>query len=233
METTVSFGELSRMTQFKDKSDRSEFISSALFTYPALQAADILLYDTNFVPVGDDQRQHLELARDAAQRFNSRFGETFVVPEHVIPPVAARIMDLQRPNDKMSKSAEAENGLIMMLEPLKSIEKKFKRAVTDSDDEVRFDRDNKPGVSNLLEILSAVTDTDPETLATQYTQYGRLKVDTAEAVISVLQPIQERYAELAADPAETQRLLRIGAEKAREIAEVVYERARDNIGFLA
>ncbi|MBT5755827.1 MAG: hypothetical protein HOI41_12750 [Acidimicrobiaceae bacterium] len=142
-------------------------------------------------------------------------------------------MDLQRPNDKMSKSAEAENGLIMMLEPLKSIEKKFKRAVTDSDDEVRFDRDNKPGVSNLLEILSAVTDTDPETLATQYTQYGRLKVDTAEAVISVLQPIQERYAELAADPAETQRLLRIGAEKAREIAEVVYERARDNIGFLA
>ena len=120
-----------------------------------------------------------------------------------------------------------------MLEPLKSIEKKFKRAVTDSDDEVRFDRDNKPGVSNLLEILSAVTDTDPETLATQYTQYGRLKVDTAEAVISVLQPIQERYAELAADPAETQRLLRIGAEKAREIAEVVYERARDNIGFLA
>ena len=233
METTVSFGELSRMTQFKDKSDRSEFISSALFTYPALQAADILLYDTNFVPVGDDQRQHLELARDAAQRFNSRFGETFVVPEHVIPPVAARIMDLQRPNDKMSKSAEAENGLIMMLEPLKSIEKKFKRAVTDSDDEVRFDRDNKPGVSNLLEILSAVTDTDPETLATQYTQYGRLKVDTAVAVISVLQPIQERYAELAADPAETQRLLRIGAEKAREIAEVVYERARDNIGFLA
>jgi tryptophanyl-tRNA synthetase len=220
------------MTQFKDKSDRNEFISSALFTYPALQAADILLYDTNFVPVGDDQRQHLELARDAAQRFNSRFGETFVVPEHVIPPVAARIMDLQRPIDKMSKSAAAENGVVMILEDLKSIEKKFKRAVTDSEDEVRFDRANKPGVSNLLEILSAVTDKDPEALASGYTQYGRLKVDTAEAVISVLQPIQERFTELAADPAETQRLLAIGADKAREIASVVYERARNNMGFL-
>jgi tryptophanyl-tRNA synthetase len=232
METTVSYGELSRMTQFKDKSDRNEFISSALFTYPALQAADILLYDTNFVPVGDDQRQHLELARDAAQRFNSRFGETFVVPEHVIPPVAARIMDLQRPNDKMSKSAEAENGVVMILEDLKSIEKKFKRAVTDSEDEVRFDRENKPGVSNLLEILSAVTDKNPDALAEDYTQYGQLKIDTAEAVISVLQPIQERFAKLAADPAETQRLLTIGAEKAREIASVVYERARNNMGFL-
>lgn len=232
METTVSFGELSRMTQFKDKSGRNDFISSALFTYPALQAADILLYDTNFVPVGDDQRQHVELARDAAQRFNSRFGETFVVPEHVIPPVAARIMDLQRPSNKMSKSAEAENGLIMILEDPKSIEKKFKRAVTDSEEEVRFDRENKPGVSNLLEVLGSATDTDPATLADDYTQYGRLKVDTAEAVIAMLKPIQERYAELAADPAETQRLLRIGADKAQEVASVVYERARHNIGFL-
>ena len=233
METTVSFGELSRMTQFKDKSDRSEFISSALFTYPALQAADILLYDTDFVPVGDDQRQHLELARDAAQRFNSRYGDTLVVPKHVIPDVAARVMDLQRPDDKMSKSAAAENGVVMMLEDLKSIEKKFKRAVTDSDDEVRFDHENKPGVSNLLEILSAVTDTDPETLADQYTQYGRLKVDTAEAVIALLEPIQQRFAELDADPAETERLLRMGAEKAREVATVVYERARNAMGFLA
>ncbi len=232
METTVSFGELSRMTQFKDKSGRHQFISSALFTYPALQAADILLYDTNFVPVGDDQRQHLELARDAAQRFNSRFGETFVIPEHVIPPVAARIMDLQRPNDKMSKSAEAENGVIMILEDPKSIEKKFKRAVTDSEDDVRFDRENKPGVSNLLEILGAVTDADPQTLADQYTQYGRLKVDTAKAVIAKIKPIQERYAEFAADPAETQRLLRLGADKAEAVASVVYERARNNMGFL-
>jgi len=233
METTVSFGELSRMTQFKDKSDRSEFISAGLFTYPALQAADILLYDTDFVPVGDDQRQHLELARDAAQRFNSRYGDdTLVVPEHVIPPVAARVMDLQRPNDKMSKSAAAENGVVMMLEDPKKIEKKFKRAVTDSDDEVRFDRQNKPGVSNLLDILGAVTDKDPAVLADDYTQYGRLKVDTAEAVIATLQPIQERFAELVADPAESQRQLQIGADKAREIAATVYNRAATAIGFL-
>jgi len=233
MEATVSYGELSRMTQFKDKSDRSEFISSALFTYPALQAADILLYDTNFVPVGDDQRQHLELARDAAQRFNKRFGEdTFVVPEHVIPGVAARVMDLQRPSDKMSKTAAAENGLVMMLEDPKSIEKKFKRAVTDSDGEVRFDHETKPGVSNLLEILGAVTDTEPAALADQYSQYGQLKVDTAEAVISMLTPIQQRYAELADDPAETRRLLQVGADKAHAIASVVYARANQAMGFL-
>lgn len=232
MEATVSFGELSRMVQFKDKSERNEFISAALFTYPALQAADILLYDTNLVPVGDDQRQHLELARDAAQRFNSRYGETFVVPEHVIPPIAARVMDLQRPEDKMSKSAQAENGVVMLLEDPKKIEKKFKRAVTDSDDEVRYDREAKPGVSNLLDILSAVTGTAPDELAGQYTQYGRLKVDTAEAVIAALSPIQQRFAELAADPAESERLLRLGADKAAEIASVVYERARTNMGFL-
>jgi len=232
METTVSFGELSRMTQFKDKSDRDDFISAALFTYPALQAADILLYDTDLVPVGEDQRQHLELSRDAAERFNKRFGETFVMPQARIPTAAARVMDLQRPTNKMSKSAEAENGLIMMLEDPKSIEKKFKRAVTDSDDDVRFDRANKPGVSSLLDILGAVTDTAPETLADQYTQYGRLKVDTAEAVISLLEPIQARFAELEQDPAETIRTLRGGADKAEAIASVVYERARTAMGFL-
>ena len=232
MEATVSFGELSRMTQFKDKSDRAEFISGALFTYPALQAADILLYDTDFVPVGDDQRQHIELARDAAQRFNSRYGETFVVPAHVIPPVAARVMDLAHPDNKMSKSAESDTGLINILEDPKSIEKKFKRAVTDSEESVRFDPQTKPGVSNLLAILGAATDTAPQTLADGYTQYGRLKADTAEAVIALLAPIQARYAELAADPAETERLLRFGADKAEAIASVVYNRARTNIGFL-
>ena len=232
MQATVSYGELSRMTQFKDKSERNDFISSALFSYPALQVADILLYDTDFVPVGDDQRQHLELSRDAAQRFNSRYGETFVVPEHVIPPVAARVMDLQRPDAKMSKSAEADNGTIKLLEDPKSIEKKFKRAVTDSEDDVRFDRANKPGVSNLLDILGAATDKDPAALADDYSQYGRLKVDTAEAVIARLAPIQDRFAELAADPAETQRLLQIGADKAIEIASVVHDRARQNMGFL-
>lgn len=232
MESTVSYGELSRMTQFKDKSDRAEFISSALFTYPALQAADILLYDTNFVPVGDDQRQHLELSRDAAQRFNNRFGETFVVPEHVIPAVAARVMDLQRPDDKMSKSAEADNGVVYMLEDLKTIEKKFKRAVTDSENVVAYDRENKPGVSNLLEILSAVTGTAPEVLADSYEQYGSLKVDTAEAVVEMLRPIQERYAELSSDPGETMRLLQVGAEKASAVAGPVYQRARKAMGFI-
>lgn len=233
METTVSFGELSRMTQFKDKSDRNEFISAALFTYPALMAADILLYDTSFVPVGDDQRQHLELARDAAQRFNSRYGDdTLVVPEGIFPKVAARVMDLQRPTSKMSKSAESDTGLIMMLEDPKSIEKKFKRAVTDSDNEVRFDPKNKPGVSTLLEILGSATDRDPVALADEYTQYGALKVDTAAAVIAMLEPIQKRYAELSADPAETARLLALGAEKATAIAAPVYDRAAQAIGLL-
>jgi len=233
MESTVSFGELSRMTQFKDKGDRAEFISGSLFTYPALQAADILLYDTNFVPVGDDQRQHVELARDVAQRFNSRFGDTFVVPEHVIPPIAARVMDLQRPDDKMSKTADADNGLVMMLEDPKSIEKKFKRAVTDSEDSVHYDVESKPGVSNLLSIMSAVTGKSPQDVAESYTQYGALKIDAAEAVIALLRPIQQRFDELAADPGETIRLLRLGADKAREVAVPVYERARANIGFLA
>ncbi|MEM7094772.1 MAG: tryptophan--tRNA ligase [Actinomycetota bacterium] len=232
MQATVSYGELSRMTQFKDKSDRAEFISGALFSYPALQAADILLYDTQYVPVGDDQRQHLELSRDAAQRFNNRYGDTFVVPEHVIPDVAERVMDLQRPEDKMSKSAEADNGLVYLLEDLKSIEKKFKRAVTDSDNEVRLDWDAKPGVSNLLEILSAVTGENPDDVAGRYEQYGALKVDTAEAVVELVRPIQERFAELDADPAETLRLLQLGAEKASAIATEVYQRARSAVGFL-
>lgn len=233
MQTTVSFGELSRMTQFKDKSDRAEFISSGLFTYPALQAADILLYDTDLVPVGDDQRQHIELTRDAGERFNNRFGETFVIPEHVIPQAGARVMDLLHPENKMSKSADQSAGTVLLLEDLKQIEKRFKRAVTDSDSEVRFDIENKPGVSNLLSILAAATGGDPVELATQYTQYGQLKVDTGEAVIELIRPIQQRYAELSNDPAETQRQLAIGATKASEIASEVYKRAANNVGLLA
>lgn len=232
MQTTVSFGELSRMTQFKDKSDRSEFISGALFGYPALQAADILLYDTDFVPVGDDQRQHIELARDAAERFNSRYGETFVVPEHVIPEVAARVMDLQQPENKMSKSMDQSSGTVLLFDDLKQIEKRFKRAVTDSDGEVRYDIANKPGVSNLLSILAAVTGEDPADLAEKYEQYGQLKVDTAEAVVELIRPIQERYAELSSDPGETLRQLEFGAAKAQAIATPVYDRASQNIGFL-
>ena len=191
MECTVSYGELSRMTAFKDKSNRdsTKFVSAGLFTYPALQAADILLYDTDIVPVGDDQRQHIEITRDIAERFNSRFGDTFVVPEHRIPPAGARVMDLQHPERKMSKSEGESPGTIWVLEDSKKVEKKFKRAVTDSDGEVRYDIEAKPGVSNLLDILSACTGTPPDELAENYSQYGPLKGDTAEAVIELLRPV--------------------------------------------
>ncbi len=234
MECTVSYGELSRMTAFKDKSNRdsTKFVSAGLFTYPALQAADILLYDTDVVPVGDDQRQHIEITRDIAERFNSRYGQTFVVPEHQIPAAGARVMDLQHPDRKMSKSEGESPGTVFVLEDPIKIEKKFKRAVTDSDGEVRFDFDAKPGVSNLLSILGAATGQDPSTLADNYTQYGPLKGDTSDAVIELLRPIQERFAELQADPAETQRLLKIGADKAEAIAVDVLERAKRNIGLL-
>jgi tryptophanyl-tRNA synthetase len=232
LECTVSFGELRRMTQFKDKSDKAEFISAGLFTYPALMAADILLYDTNRVPVGDDQRQHLELARDVAMRFNSRYGETFVVPEAAIPRAGARVMDLQEPTSKMSKSSSSPHGIIGLLEDLKAIEKKIMRAVTDTESEVRYDVAAKPGVSNLLSILAAATGRTPEDAAAGYTQYGPLKKDTAAAVVEMVRPIQLRYAELAADPAETARLLAKGADKARSIAVAVNERAHRNIGLL-
>ena len=234
MECTVSFGELSRMTQFKDKSARreAEFISAGLFTYPALQAADILLYDTDEVPVGEDQRQHIEITRDIAERFNFRFGETFVMPKAVIPRAGARVMDLQDPTSKMSKSATTDSGLVYLLDDPAAVLKKFKRAVTDSDNEVRFDRAEKPGISNLLEILAAVTGGTPETLATQYTQYGPLKNDAGEAVVEMLTPIQHRYHELIADRAELARLLGKGAEKARAVAEATYRRATEAIGLI-
>jgi tryptophanyl-tRNA synthetase len=234
MECIVSFGELSRMTQFKDKSAKreGEFIAAGLFTYPALMAADILLYDANEVPVGDDQRQHIEITRDIAIRFNSRFGDTFVVPKAVMPKTGARVMDLQDPTSKMSKSAATDNGLIYMLDDPAAILKKFKRAVTDSDSEVRYDRENKPGISNLLEIQAAATGRSPEVIAAGYTQYGPLKVDTGEAVIELLRPIQARYNELMTDRAQLSALLRIGAAKARATAAATLERAYSNIGFL-
>jgi tryptophanyl-tRNA synthetase len=234
MECQVSFGELSRMTQFKDKSAKREadFVSAGLFTYPALQAADILLYDTNEVPVGDDQRQHIEITRDIAVRFNHRFGDTFVLPKAVMPKAGARVMDLQDPTSKMSKSATTDTGLVYLHEDPAAIMKKFKRAVTDSDSEVRFDREAKPGVSNLLEILAACTGEAPEQLATRYTQYGPLKNDTGEAVVELLRPVQARYAELMADRAELQRLLRKGAEKAGAVAAATLDRAQRAIGLL-
>jgi len=233
MQCSVSFGELSRMTQFKDKSDQHDFISAGLFTYPALQAADILLYDTDEVPVGEDQRQHIEITRDIAERFNSRYGDTFVLPQAVVPKAGARVMDLQRPENKMSKSLDSPKGTLNLLDDPKRIEKKIKSAVTDNDGEVRFDVAEKPGVSNLLSILGAATGRDPVTVADDYEQYGALKVDTAEAVIALLAPFQARFAELQADPGETARLLRIGADKAREIAAPTLARAKANVGLLA
>jgi tryptophanyl-tRNA synthetase len=233
MECTVSFGELSRMTQFKDKSAKREadFVSAGLFTYPALQAADILLYDAAEVPVGDDQRQHIEITRDIALRFNHRFGDTFVVPKAVTPPTGARVMDLQDTTKKMSKSGDGEAGIIYLLDDPAAIIKKFKRAVTDSDNEVEFDRERKPGVSNLLEILAAVTNESPASLATTYTQYGKLKQDTGEAVAEMLRPIQTRYHELMADPAELGKLLALGKERASKVAQATLARAHSAIGL--
>ena len=234
MECTVSFGELSRMTQFKDKSAKREgdFISAGLFTYPALQAADILLYDANEVPVGEDQRQHIEITRDIAVRFNHRFGETFVLPKAVHPKAGARVMDLQDPTSKMSKSAETDNGIVYLLDENSVIEKKFKRAVTDSDGVVAYDRANKPGVSNLLDILSAATGTPAETLAETYSQYGPLKKDTGDAVIALVEPIRARYNDLMNDKGELARLLKIGNQRAREVAAQTLDRAHRAIGLM-
>ncbi len=233
LECTVSFGELSRMTQFKDKSGRQEFISAGLFTYPALQAADILLYDADEVPVGDDQRQHIELTRDIAERFNSRYGPTFKLPAAVVPAAGARVMDLQSPTDKMSKSLDSPRGSVDLLDDPALVVRKIKSAVTDSESEVRYDAAAKPGVSNLLSILGAATGRTPEQVAEGYSMYGPLKADTAEAVVELLRPIQSRFTELEADPAETARLLKLGADKAQAIAAATLERARTNIGLLA
>lgn len=234
MECTVSFGELSRMTQFKDKSAKreGEFVSAGLFTYPALQAADILLYDANDVPVGEDQRQHIEITRDIALRFNHRFGDTFVLPKAVHPKAGARVMDLQDPTSKMSKSSATENGIVYILDDNSTIEKKFKRAVTDSEGVVAYDREAKPGVSNLLDILSACTHTPIDTLVSQYSQYGPLKKDAGDAVISLLEPIRHRYQELHSDPSELSRLLKIGNERARNVAAATLARAHSSIGLL-
>jgi tryptophanyl-tRNA synthetase len=235
MECTVSFGELSRMTQFKDKSAKreAEFVSAGLFTYPALQAADILLYDANEVPVGDDQRQHIEITRDIAIRFNHRFGDTFVIPKAVTPASGARVMDLQNPTSKMSKSGDDDSGVIYLLDEPAKIEKKFKRAVTDSDSDVVFDRERKPGVANLLEILAAATNTTPQKAAESYTRYGDLKTASAQAVIAMLEPIQIRYKELLNDKAELMRLIHQGNSRAQVVASATLARAQKSIGFLS
>jgi len=234
MECTVSYGELSRMTQFKDKAAKREadFVSAGLFTYPALQAADILLYDANEVPVGDDQRQHIEITRDIAIRFNHRFGDTFVLPKAVTPKAGARVMDLQNPENKMSKSASGDAGIVYMLDEPAAIERKFKRAVTDSDSVVAYDREKKPGVANLLEILATATDSSPSAVATKYSQYGALKSDAGAAVIAMLAPIRARYQELMNDRGELARLIRRGDERAEAVAAATLARAHAAIGIL-
>ena len=232
MECTISFGELSRMTQFKSKAEGREFVSAGLFTYPALQAADILLYDADQVPVGDDQRQHLELARDAATRFNSRYGEVLVVPRATIPKQGARVMDLQHPTSKMSKSAASPQGTIDLLDTPSELAKKVKRAVTDTEGVVRYDPATKPGVSNLLDLLSAATGEPPVALAERYAQYGPLKADVAEALNEMLNPFRKRLAELQADPAAVPAALALGCEKASAVADATLTRVRDALGLL-
>jgi tryptophanyl-tRNA synthetase len=231
---TATFGELRRMTQFKDKSGGQESVSVGLFDYPVLQAADVLLYDAGLVPVGEDQRQHLELMRDVAIRFNARYGDTFVVPEAAIPPVGARIVDLQEPTRKMSTTGGTEQGTLTLLDDPARLRKKVMSAVTDSDGEVRYDLDAKPGVSGLLSLLSAVEGVAIPDLEARYagSGYGDFKADVAEQVIALLAPLQARYAELAADPGEVERLLRRGAERAAEIAVPQVEIVRERIGFL-
>jgi tryptophanyl-tRNA synthetase len=230
----TAMGELRRMTQFKEKSEGQDFASVGLFDYPVLQAADVLLYQAQKVPVGEDQRQHLELMRDLAQRFNTRFGDTFVVPEAAIPPAGARIVDLQEPEKKMSTTRGHEQGTLLVLDPPDALRKKVMSAVTDSGNEVRYDPEGKPGVSGLLEILGAVTDRSVPELEQEYASsgYGAFKRDVADAVVAHLEPLQARFAELAADPAEFQRTLAGGADRARERAAPMVVRAKAAVGFL-
>ena len=232
MESTVTFGELSRMTQFKDKAAGRQSIRAALFTYPALMAADILLYDTDRVPVGDDQRQHVELTRDLAIRFNKRYGETFVVPRAALPRFAARVMDLQHPENKMSKSDESPQGTIDLLDSPEQISQKIRRAVTDADGEVRYDPEHKPGLANLLELFAAVSDRSADEVAAGYQQYGPLKADLVDALTEALGPERERYELLASDPEQIASLLDQGAEKASSVASKTLARAKDAIGLL-
>ena len=222
------------MTQFKEKSGGQESVSVGLFDYPVLMAADILAYDTEHVPVGDDQRQHLELARDVAIRFNHRFGPTLVVPEATIPPVGARIMDLQQPSAKMAKSADSPQGSLPLLDDPATLAKRIKSAVTDSDGQVRFDPVEKPGVSNLLQILAATSNREISDVTAEYEGrgYGALKTAVADAVVEFVRPLQERYAELERDLGEVDRIVAAGATRAEEISAPVIARVRDAVGLL-
>jgi tryptophanyl-tRNA synthetase len=231
--SVTSVGELRRMTQFKDKGDKQEFVSSGLFTYPVLMAGDILLYQTDLVPIGDDQRQHLELTRDIATRFNQRFGETFRIPDGRYPEIGARVMDLQEPQNKMSTTGGTPMGTVLVADPPDVIRKKFKVAVTDSGRDVRRAAD-KPGVSNLVDIMSVAAGLPPEEIEDRYDGqgYGQFKSDVAEAVIAFLEPVRLRYEELSADPGELERLLRRGAEQAAAAAQPTLDGMYDRMGFV-
>lgn len=235
LSSITGYGEASRMTQFKDKSQRhgADAQNVGLFTYPVLMAADILLYQTQRVPVGEDQRQHIELTRDLAQRFNARFGETFAVPEAHIVRESAKVYDLQEPTAKMSKSAASDAGLLRILDAPNVTRKKIMRAVTDADGEVRFDRETKPGVSNLLTIYAVLAGTTVEAVAAEYAGrgYGELKKGLAEVVEAAFGPIRSRTEELLGDPAELDRLLARGAERARALAEPTIAAVYERVGF--
>lgn len=233
LECIVTDGELRRMTQYKDKSRRNEAVRGGLLTYPVLMAADCFLYDTELVPVGDDQRQHLELAREIAERFNNRFGVTFVAPGALIPKVGGRVMDLQDPTRKMSKSELSPQGTILVFDEPEDIARKVRRAVTDTDGEVRYDPATKPGVSNLLEILASLRDEDPNVVASRYTSYGPLKEDLASALIETLTPIKKKRDELLGDPELVHALLERGADRARSMASKKYAEAASARGLLA
>lgn len=234
----AQMGELNRMTQFKDKSSRhAQNVNVGLFGYPVLQAADILLYQADSVPVGEDQKQHLELTRDIATRFNNLYGEVFKLPAPFIPKVGARVMSLQDPLKKMSKSDDNVNNFIMLLDEPKKIEKKLKRAVTDSDEQARiyFDNDEKPGVSNLLTLMSCMTGRAIDDLVPEYEDkmYGHLKKDTADAVLSVIEPLQQRYFELRKDEGALLNIMKGAAERASEKAAVTLDKAKDALGLIS
>jgi tryptophanyl-tRNA synthetase len=234
LSAVTSFGELRRMTQFKERSQEQEFVSAGLFNYPVLMAGDILLYQADIVPIGDDQRQHVELTRDIAERFNSRFGETFKVPEGVYPEEGARVRNLQEPERLMSTTRGAPQGVVRMIDEPDVIRKKFKTAVTDSGRDVVHDPADKAGISNLIEIMSVATGDSIAEIESRYdgAGYGRFKEDVGEAVVQLLVPIQERYRELRADDAELQRLLRIGADKASEASAPTLEAMYERMGFV-
>jgi len=234
LSSVVSFGQLGRMTQFKEKSERHDFVSAGLFTYPVLMAGDILLYQTDLVPIGDDQKQHLELARDIAERFNNRYGETFKLPEGRFAATGGRIMDLQEPERKMSTTAGTPQGTLLILDSPETIRKKLKSAVTDSRTDVRYEPEQKPGISNLLEIMSVATGEPIPELEARYDGggYGQFKADVAEAVVELLDPIRTRYEELRADEPELRALLARGADKARETAAPTLEQMYERMGFV-